>query len=400
MTPMECPVFVLGDGANALSVAQCLGRNGIPVHVFGKNRRCIAATSRYVISRCHVDEDNPGNLVRAVISKADALGIRPVLMCSSDHFLQLVSDNRDQLDGRFHIALPATDAVNTVLNKGQFNEFCSKNGTPVPRSWSPESEADCDDICEASPFPVIIKPVIAHNAEAEKFQKDGEFAKMILVSNGQELTRYFRELRAHGANVLVQEYIDGPDDEHYSYVSYRNSNSEEVVGAGIRKLRITPIHGGVATFVEIADDPELGRISNELLDKLSYIGISSVCFKRNCRNGKLICHELNGRFPLAQSATQLAGVNLPLVAYQDAVGIGVETTESSNRSGNWIMLDGDIFAFRDYRKAGELTFSQWLGSLRDIRICVEFSTDDLRPFFFWLKSMFARILGKSIRRRS
>ena len=214
---------------------------------------------------------------------------------------------------------------------------------------------------------------------------------MILARDTIELRRYYTELTGYGAKILAQEYIEGPDREHYSYVSYRDSDSKEIAGIGLRKMRLNPIHAGVGTIVEVAEDAELVAKSTNLLDRLNYKGISSVCFKRDIRDGKLMVYEVNGRFPQVHSGSQLCGINLPYVAYQDALGQKVDIERVSHENKKLIFLGMDIDSFRQYRRLGELSALDWLKSLWQVRVCAEFAWDDLRPFLFYLKGTVRRI---------
>lgn len=397
MRAQPVQAFVLGDGPNALSVARDLGRHGVPVHVFGKTASCVSSGSRYVLSRTIVDANEPQRFVAALKSAVSPPDSRPVLLITSDYFLQLVSTTRIQLEAFCQFELPTRQAVDTVLDKARFNDFCTAHELPVPRSWAPTSVEDCRAVAAAAVFPVVIKPNVAHDAESQGFSNNGEFAKMILAKDASELDHYFGKLRKLGALMVIQEYIVGPDDEHYSYMSCRTRESEEIVGVGVRKLRVTPIHAGVAAFAEVVDDDDLARISRLILQKLDYVGVSSVCFKRDVRSGQLFCHEINGRFPLAQSATRLCGINLPLMAYQDVLGTYTVQKARSPTGGKWVSLDGDIEAFRQYRRAGEIKLAAWLWSLRKVRVCIEFASDDWRPFFGWSNGMARRAAQKARR---
>lgn len=389
--------FVLGDGPNALSVARDLGRHGIPVHVFGKGASCLSEGSKYVLSRTIVDANEPQRFVAALKSAVLPPDSRPVLMITSDYFLELVSATRVQLEEFCQFVLPTQEAIDIVLDKARFNEFCIANELPLPRSWAPATAEDCRAVSAAAEFPVVIKPVVAHDAASQGFSNDGEFAKMILANDASELEHYLDKLRKLGALVVVQECIVGPDDEHYSYMSCRTRESQEIAGVGVRKLRVTPIHAGVAAFAEVVDDKELARLSRLILEKLDYVGVSSVCFKRDVRSGQLFCHEVNGRFPLAQSATRLCGINLPLMAYQDVVGSYTVQQARLSPGAKWLSLDGDIDAFRQYRHAGEMSLAAWLWSLRKTRACIEFASDDWRPFLGWSIGMAKRVARRARR---
>jgi predicted ATP-grasp superfamily ATP-dependent carboligase len=238
---------------------------------------------------------------------------------------------------------------------------------------------------------MAIKPVFSHKAKFENYLGSGAYAKIIVARNVAELDRYYDEFARHGSSLVIQEYIEGPDSGHYSYVSYRNSESVEIAGVGIRKIRLLPIHAGVGTFAEVTEDAELATLANKVLDKLNYKGISSVCFKRDANSGGLMVHELNGRFPQPHSGSRLCNIDFARIAYQDALGQEPELHRIPSGNRKWIALGLDIDAFREYRREGGLSTLEWLKSLWQVRLCVEFAPHDLRPFFFLLRRLLRRL---------
>jgi D-aspartate ligase len=380
----------LGDGITALTAARCLGRMSIPVYLLGPDKNDIAYHSRYVKVIEQSNGTAPQDFVNDIREISESFESKPVIICAADKYLQVLSSEREQLQEFCEFVLPSSVAVDTVLDKGLFGGFCAANDMPAPKSWAPETIQQFDELLERATFPVLIKPSISHHAHEQDFQRDGAFAKMILAENEMELRKYFLELKRHGANLLIQEYIVGPDCEHYSYCSYRNSESRELVGVGFRKIRLNPIHGGAGTFIETSDSKELAEKSRTLLDKLNYTGISSICFKRHELTGNLMLHEVNGRLPMGHAVSLLSNINLPYVAYQDALGQQTELRRKNPSTLKWLALNKDLESFRKYRKTGELSTVQWLWSMRNVRVCAEFGWDDLRPFVFFLKGLVRR----------
>ncbi len=387
---MPTPAIILGDGINALTAARCLGRSSVPVYLLGSDNNDIAYYSRYVKVLEQAAAGNAPAVIAQIRKVAKTSANKPVLVCAADRYLQVLSSHREQLQEFCSFTIPSRTAIDTVLDKGLFGEFCEANDLPAPRSWAPETKRQLDECLDQITFPVLIKPTIAHNADEQEFQKDGEFAKMILIENKSDLDRYFSELKRHGANLLIQEYIPGPDCEHYSYYSYRNSTSGELVGIGFQKTRLHPIHGGAGSFIEYSDSAELATISRKLLDRLNYTGMSSVCCKRHQHTGRLMLHEVNGRLPMGHATSLLSNINFPYLVYQDALGAPIEIQRRDSGDHKWIALGNDFDSFRKYRRAGELSTFEWLWSLRQVRVCAEFGFDDLRPFGFFLRNRLQR----------
>ena len=389
---MSNPVFLLGGGLNGLAVARSLGRYSVPVYLFGAKPDDIACRSRYVTTVDYSDSIDHSRLIEQLGKTAQTFRQKPALFYISDKFLEMCSDHRNELDEYFCVNLPSAASVHTVINKGEFGHFCVKQNLPAPNSWAPESQADIEQCSNQARFPVVIKPRFSHGTAQKEFKDNGTFAKMVLVSEPDELKQYYSAFIDIGIRLIVQEYIDGPDNEHYSYCSYRTSSSKELVGFGFRKLRIHPIHGGVGTFAEVYNEPDLVGPAREVLDKLQFKGVSSVCFKRDIRTGQLMLHEVNGRFPMGHSAGLLCGVDVPYVAYLDITGASVSTNllQRTAGQGKWILLGTDMNSFRAYRAANEISVWQWLKSLLQVRRCAEFASDDLRPFNFFMISLISR----------
>lgn len=396
--PLRIPVFLLGGGPNGLAVARSMGRRSIPVYLFGTAEDDIACRSRYVTKNFEDESHNPTRLLEQLVRAARAQDERPVLMYTMDRFLEFSSEHRNMLQEVCRLNLPSVDSVNVVLDKGLFGRFCRSRDLPIPMSWAPGNLAEVESCASEARFPVVIKPVFAHETEEREFSENGQSAKMVLATSAEQLIGKFRDLNALGIGLLVQEYIDGPDDEHYSYCSYRDSQSRETAAFGVRKIRILPIHAGVGTFAEICDDPELVDLGRRVADELQYRGVSSICFKRDIRDGHLVLHEANGRFPMVHSAGLLCGVDLPYAAYMDASGEVTDNrqTDRSSQHGAWVLLNSDISSFRSYRAANELTTWHWLKSLARVRLCVEFALDDLRPFLSILSVLKQRARRKLI----
>jgi predicted ATP-grasp superfamily ATP-dependent carboligase len=191
-------------------------------------------------------------------------------------------------------------------------------------------------------------------------------------------------------DLLIQEIIEGDDDQHYSYCAYRTPDRGELLSICINKIRINPIHGGSGTFLHAVDNPELESLGSEALEKLSYVGVGSVCFKRDAVSGRPLIHEINGRLPNWHSIFQLCDMDLPYVMYRDIIGEPVAVPLQFRKEGSWVCLDRDLSAFVEYRRCGELGLWQWLASYRGRTTCAEFAWDDLKPFGYFARQLLAK----------
>jgi len=91
--------------------------------------------------------------------------------------------------------------------------------------------------------------------------------------------------------------------------------------------------------------------------------VGNVEFKHDARDGSWKIIECNHRFTLANEIVRLAGIDIPMIAYQRAAGLPVAPV-TGYRLGvrMWNPIE-DAQSFLQYRAAGELTLGRWLRSL-------------------------------------
>ena len=100
--------------------------------------------------------------------------------------------------------------------------------------------------------------------------------------------------------------------------------------------------------------------------------------------------EVNGRLPSNFPTIGLAGVNLPLLMYRDALGDSPSPATVKLYGRLWTTLSHDLWAMRDYQSAGELSFAQWLWSYREVKQILELDWQDPGLGIALLASLIAR----------
>lgn len=383
--------IILGGGVNGLWVARSLGRQGVAVILMDGKSDDIAYHSKYVRPYHLEDYKNPASVAEQIIDCTSTLPEKPVVLNTGDRWLLCLSEHREVLDKHVHMVIPSSTSVNTVVDKHLFQQYTRGKNYSVPNSWELSSIEQLQAVVENMTFPVVVKPECSHYWHAEDFVSEFGYTKAFVINERQELLDLWTRLDKYGYPAVIQEFIQGGDHAHYSYMSYRDRNNIELMSAVVKKQRVLPIHSGAATFAEIKTDPEdtIPAFAKAILEDLRYVGTSSVCFKRDDRTGVCKIYEINGRMPLAHSALQIVGLDLSYLAYRDAKSLPFQPVVKNKNSGSWALLKDDIDAFREYRAAGELTFSEWIRSYRNVAIYGEYSADDKGPFFFFLKRFLA-----------
>jgi D-aspartate ligase len=386
--------YVLGAGVIALGILRSLGRRGVPVTVFSGEKDDIAHHSRFgrVISL-----HSPGDalaIATQLVREASALPSKPVLFVSGDSNLRIACAQAALLESAMHVVLPTLDAALTVLEKDRFQAFAVRHDLPVPRGWTPQTREELESVIESEnlSFPVVLKPQRSGEWRSPDAISALGLVKMLRADSATELRERWAKVASLAGPPVVQEYVRGNDDMHFSYVSYVSRSGAEATGFVVRKHRLFPIHGGLSTFASVVDEPDIALTGREIIAQLGYRNASSVCFKRDSVTGKPWVFEVNGRIPMVFAAGTLAGIDLAWIMYRDALGMPLKHQGSDIGAGRWVALTQDISAMRQYRKAGQMGMLEWLGSLLRARYIVEFDPLDLGPFLYFVKSHIRRLL--------
>ena len=376
--PKVPPAFVLGGGVNALAVVRSLGRKRIPVTLVSADRQDLARQSRYVTSFQHASED-PEELLRALLELADKGDVRPVLFFTADKYLEFLSAHRDRLADAFRFIVADERAVSTVLSKGEFNRFTEETGFPAPRGLIASMQTEWTDRPETLEYPVIAKPLLSYEWRTQAFVKKFGRAKAMRFERPAELKRTLAALLEFTSEVLIQELILGPDDAHYSVLIYRSPRFGEVLRLCVNKVRVWPIRNGAGSYSKVFPDAQMEQIASDLLDKLGWVGMASVCFKVDSRTGQPMIHEVNGRLPQIHGIVQAAGVDLPYLMYLEALEMDIPQVTEPLKSATYRIFSMDCAALRAYRRAGELSRRDLLECVLQADAIAEFARDDLRP---------------------
>ncbi|HPP45499.1 MAG TPA: hypothetical protein PK446_06880, partial [Methanomassiliicoccaceae archaeon] len=118
----------------------------------------------------------------------------------------------------------------------------------------------------------------------------------------------------------VQTVIDGPNTNHVKVCAYYGLDGKRRALFLTRKIRQHPVEFGVGTTMESIHDETAQRIGLDFLDAIGYRGIGSVELKMDQRTGRYMMIELNPRLWAQNIQATYAGVNFPLIQYDDVTG--------------------------------------------------------------------------------
>ena len=127
-------------------------------------------------------------------------------------------------------------------------------------------------------------------------------------------------------------------------------------------------------------EPEVARLSEDVLAALGYHGYGSVEYKRDPRTQRFVMTEVTARTWYPHALSEHCGINLPHIAYCDLLGLPLPKTNTAFEQGvKWIDEVGDFKSGLQYWREGELTLSDWLRSYRGKKRWAICAQDDVIP---------------------
>ncbi len=373
--------FVLGTSTNALGVVRSLGRKGVKVVCVGPDKG-VAMHSRFGKSVLSPDpERQEPQLLELLLRLGQQLSRPGILLPTGDAYLHFVSENREALSECFKFALPQKDVMRRLLNKKSQYQLAEKIGIPLPKTFYPVSLQHMREICREISYPVIMK-----GCHSIVWRRTYCVQKVLVARSDDELLRGYETIAPLGIEPIVQEVILGPDSTHYKICVCMNASSEPLLIFTLRKIRNFPYHFGVGSVVESKWLPEVASLGLKFLTGVGYVGIGSIEFKTDARDGKLKMIELNSRLWQQNILADVCGMNFPYTLYQVLAGDKVEKRSTFREGIKWVSMKMDYASFRQYRRDGQLTFWRWLASLRGEKTFEVFAADDPRPFLRTLVS--------------
>ena len=347
---LTTPAVIVGANADGLGIARSLGRAGVPVILADSDVRRPGMHSRYACPFVLTAMSGPG-LIDGLLALRGTLDARPVLFVTSDLQVRSVSESRERLEKAFRIRLPNHQSVCDLLDKRGFQRVAEGHGFPVPRAITIREEKDINKLAKLR-YPAVIKP-----PNKEYFTT----LRALTVTSREQAATVCRSILASVPELIVQEWIGGRESEIYFCLQYRGVDGLTVSSFTGRKLRSWPPQTGSTASCVAAPEMEetLEPLTRAFFDKTGFVGMCSMEFKRDERDGNLFMIEPTvGRTDWQEEVAVINGVNIPLAAYRYELGLPQLGAQSPPVPQIWMYppsLWRSMLAtksFRDRRPAG------------------------------------------------
>jgi len=305
---------VAGVDVNGLGVVRSLGRAGVPVVAIDTNLAKPTMATRFG-KKLQVPSLSGESFIDALIDLAKELVQKPVLFLTQEESVAAVSSAREHVSAFYHFSMPEQRVMQMLMDKVLFQTTAEALNCPVPRAVLLSRKNDTAAIDNLR-FPCVLKPLT-------KDPNYGRiFAKAYKVSTAHEVATLWSDIGNVVSEVIVQEWIEGGDSDVYFCLQYRRHDAQAVSFVGRKTCQWPPLVGGTACCVPAQEaHDELTALTSAFFEAVGFVGLCSMEYKRDPRDGKFYMVEPTvGRTDYQEEIATLNGVNIPVAAYFGELG--------------------------------------------------------------------------------
>jgi predicted ATP-grasp superfamily ATP-dependent carboligase len=383
------PALVFNCHITGLAVARSLGRTGVPIIALDRDAKGYGLHSRYVTvaGRCPYPLEDETAFINLLLEIGATLKRKAVLFPCLDEWVFAVARHRKELEEFFLFPFSEEETIERILDKNLLYKKCEAQGIPIPHTWyigeqSPES------IAAEIEFPCIVKPALQR-------EFTNEFGAKVFRAESREAFLELCERAAHHP-LLAQEIVGAGIDSFYSLCSYIGRDGEAKGVFVGRKLEQYPPDFGTACLVDSRYVKEIVERGVAVLKEFGYQGISEVEFIYDERSRDFKLLDINTRVWKWIGLPIHAGIDLPYLAYTDAVNGQVEAAPQQRDGIRWTYLK-DYIALRRRRGVApesKLLHQDWVNLIANNTarnsdvVDAVLSSDDPAPFVRLIESLF------------
>ena len=372
-----------------LAVARSLGRRGVPVIGLDRDEAGYGLQSRYttVAGRCPYPLDDERGFIDLLLQIGASLKRKAVLFPCLDEWVFAVARHASELADYYILPFSDIETVERILDKDLLYRKCEERGIPIPRTFY-VGERSPEQIAGEISYPCIVKPALQRAFT-------NEFGEKVLRAESRREFLALCERAAHHP-LLAQEIVGAGVDSFYSLCSYIGRDGEAKGVFVGRKLEQYPPDFGTACLVDSRYVGEIVERGVDILKQFGYQGISEVEFiyDEPSRDFKLL--DINTRVWKWIGLPIRAGIDLPWLAYADAVNGDSKPAPKQHDGLRWVYLKDYIALHRERAGSEETTLTRqdWLDlmtSRPDSEIVdAVLSQDDPEPFVQMIESLFTK----------
>ena len=326
---------------NGLAAIRSLARTGAPVIAVDHRPEALGFRSRLALPVLSPDpETDEEGYVEFLGRLADEYFSEPaVVFPTHDAPLRAVAANAARLGG-YQLPGSGWDVLEPLQRKRHQLEAAESAGVGVPRTRYPATEIEARAAARELGFPVAVKP-----SEPLAFKRRLHRPAIVCLTEDEVADAF---ALAAGSAPMVQEVVPGDDDTLWTAGTYLAADGAPLGVFCGRKLLQMPRGFGTCRLGEARWRDGVVDQALAVLGALGHRGIAQTEFRLDERDGRLKLMEVNPRLWQWHSLAAACGVDIPAIAYADALGRPPQPARSGPACDGrqWVALAAHLRATR------------------------------------------------------
>lgn len=302
---LEFLPVILGSDIATYSLARTFHEEyGIKSIALSMGRYHLCGDSVIIDSIIDSQMDKPEGFAQRLLAIADSLpqdvqNKKLILLACGDWYVDLIMENRAELEKRFVIPYISLELQNSLVFKDKFYEKCEEFNIPYPQTLVIDCANPPADISQLEipfSFPIVAK---AASTPAYHYVEFEGKKKVFKFDTRKEFEEIFARLVDSGyrEKLLVQDFIPGDDTNMRILTCYCDQNSKVRFAAFGQTLMEDPTDNGIGNPVAIINRVNSLVVTDaqRLLEGVGYTGFANFDVKYDERDGSYRFFELNPR---------------------------------------------------------------------------------------------------------
>jgi predicted ATP-grasp superfamily ATP-dependent carboligase len=300
---------------------------GIPVLALDNKRDAIGLASKYCYGlTCPDPAEDEAGFISLLVELGKRLKTKGVLFPTNDIWLMAVSKYRAVLELYYVFPMSGWATIESCVDKAKMYRLATEHGITSPATRYCSSIEDLRKKCPGFGYPVLIKAQIPPQFDRlmQKRVIHAQSAQFVL----DWLARISASVSGQQLGFIIQEIVPGDATNLYTFSSYSNQRGKVVAFSVIRKLTQVPADFGTITSGLVERQDKVIELGTHLIEKIGFYGLANTEFKWDARDNTFKLMEINARSGMSIYYTTRSGVNLPYLAYQEAIGKAEELSRT------------------------------------------------------------------------
>jgi D-aspartate ligase len=309
---------------------------------------------------------------------------------TSDVYVMALDRASEALNTDYRFHKTSSRMRSRLTSKFEQLVLAHKFNFPFPKWKLIRKRSDLVSFYQSIKEPIIIKPEFSHYWHQKESQNDLNGAKVMVAKTASQAGKIYDVTKPYSKALVAEEMIPGPDRNLLYWAGFVGRNGKvagRIVG---QKTRVTPMHLGSASFVELVDVPELETQCENFLRRLGFNGLCGIEVKRDSRDGRLKLIEINPRIGLWEDIGIPVGVDLARQAIDDLYGDEPAFRRPTSFEQKWVSLHRDVPVLPHYLNAGETSMLSWLKSLKPPIVVNDFPLFSDPKYVFGIGKLFTK----------